>query len=165
MEVHMKIKLITTIALALAITACGDNNERAIGVYKHNVALTGTEIISEVKKDGDTYLFIGDAIKNRNIIALSKTTDGLSYNNIPLKISEDGNTLYFGQINGTRVEASYLSERLTTIESNKKICAKLQAEVDGNEKTMPKEQWNEYNKSLKIRTPDDCLIVGAGMRW
>lgn len=161
----MKIKLITTIALAFAITACGDNNERAIGVYKYNVSLTGTEKISEVKKDGDTYLFIGDAINNRNIIALSKTSDGLSYNNIPLKVSEDGNTLYFGQINGTRVEASYLSERLATIENNKKLCAILQTEVDGNEKTMPKEQWNEYNKSLKTRTPDGCRIIGAGMRW
>lgn len=161
----MKIKLLSTVALALAITACGDNNERAIGIYKYNVALTGTEKISEVKKDGDTYLFIGDAINNRNIIALSKTSDGLSYNNIPLKISEDGNTLYFGQINGKRVEASYLSERLTTIDNNKKICAEIQAEVDDNEKTMPKEEWNEYNKSLKIRTPDDCRIIGAGMRW
>ncbi|MDX5371896.1 MAG: hypothetical protein LPK18_05615 [Pseudomonadaceae bacterium] len=161
----MKIKLATTILLSLTVSACGDNNERAIGVYKHSAALTGTEIISEVKKDGDTYLFVGDAIKNKNIIALSKTSDGLSYNNIPLKISEDGNTLYFGKINGTRVDASYLADRMAAIENNKKICAELQAEADKNAKTMSKEQWNEYNKSLKTKTPDGCRIIGAGMRW
>ena len=161
----MKIRLTSTIALTLAISACSDNNESTIGIYKHNVALTGTEIISEVKKDGDTYIFVGDAIKNKNVIALSKTPDGLSYKNIPLKVSEDGNTLYFGKITGTRVDASYLSERITTIENNKKICAELQAEVDKNENTMPKEQWNDYNKLLKTKTPDGCHIIGAGMRW
>lgn len=161
----MKIKSATTIVLTFIITACGDNNEKAIGAYKYNVALTGTEKIAEVKKDGDTYIFIGDAIRKRNIIALSKTDDGLSYNNIPLKLSEDGNTLYFGQINGTRVDTDYLAERLTSFDDNKKACEKLQAEVNENEKSMPKEQWNEYNKLLKSRTPDDCNIVGAGMRW
>jgi len=161
----MKVKSVTTIALTLVITACGDSNEKAIGAYKYNVALTGTEKIAEVKKDGDTYIFIGDAIRKRNIIALSKTDDGLSYNNIPLRLSEDGKILYFGQINGTRVEASYLSERLASFESNKESCEKLQAEVNQNSKDMPKEQWNEYNKSLKSRSPADCHIIGAGMRW
>ncbi len=157
----MKIRLASTIALTLAISACSDNNESTIGIYKHNVALTGTEIISEVKKDGDTYIFVGDAIKNKNVIALSKTPDGLSYNNIPLKGTEDGSTLNDGKITGTRADANYLSERIT----KKKICAELQAEVDKNEKTMPKEQWNDYNKLLKTKTPDGCHIIGAGMRW
>jgi len=85
--------------------------------------------------------------------------------NIPLRLSEDGKILYFGQINGTRVEASYLSERLASFESNKESCEKLQAEVNQNSKDMPKEQWNEYNKSLKSRSPADCHIIGAGMRW
>lgn len=161
----MKIKAVTTIALALILTACGDSNEKAIGVYKYNVALTGTEKIAEVKNDGETYIFIGDAIRKKNIIALSETDDGLSYNNIPLKLSEDGGTLYFGQINGTRVDVNYLSERLESFENNKKACETLQAEVDHNSKTMPKEQWNEYNKSLKSRSPADCHIIGAGMRW
>lgn len=161
----MKFKSIAIIGLALSITACGDSNEKAVGLYKYNIALTGTEKIAEVKKDGDAYLFVEDTIRKSNAIALTKTADGLSYNNIPLKLSEDGNTLYFGPINGARVDGNYLSERLATIERNKKLCAELQEEVNSNEKAMPKEQWNEYNKSLKSRTPADCRIVGAGMRW
>lgn len=161
----MKLKLIATIALALNITACGDSNEKVIGLYKYDFAMAGTERIAEVKKEGDAYLFIEDVIQSSNAIALAETADGLSYNNIPLKLSEDGNTLYFGPVNGTRVDGNYLSERLETIGNNKKICAELQQEVNDNAEIMPTEQWNEYSKSLRSRTPADCHIVGAGMRW
>lgn len=161
----MKTKPLITIALAFFITACGDSNEKAIGFYKYKHNLSGTEKISEIKKDGDAYLFIEDAIRKSNAIALTETADGLSYNNMPLKLSEDGNTLYFGPINGSRVDANYLSERLAAIESSKKACAKLQREVDQNDKDMNKEQWNEYIKSINDKKPDECHIIGAGMRW
>ncbi|MDV5863674.1 hypothetical protein QM298_22895 [Pseudomonas mendocina] len=161
----MKTKSLIIIAFAFGITACGDSNEKAIGLYKYNVALTGTEKIAEIKKDGDAYLFVEDAIRKSNAIALTKTSDGLSYNNMPLKLSEDGNTLYFGPINGARVDANYLSERLASIESNKKACAELQSEVEQNDKSMNKEQWNEYIKSINGKKPNGCNIIGAGMRW
>ena len=164
-EVKMKFTLMTTLILALNIAACGDSNEDAVGLYKYKAPMTGAEKIAQVKKDGDVYLFVEDVIRNSNARALTKNADGLSYNNMPLKISEDGQTLYFGRINGVRVDNHYLSERLNAIENNKKICAELQKEVTGNEKNMSKEQWNEYIKSLKSRTPTDCNIIGAGMRW
>lgn len=161
----MSIKSITTIALTLCITACSDSNEKAIGLYKYNNNLTGTEKISEVKKDGDNYLFIEDVIRNSNAIVLTKTAEGLSYRNMPLKLSSDGNTLYFSSINGVRVDSNYLSEKLTTIGNNKKSCATLQDEINANEKSMNNEQWNEYIKSLRSKTPEDCHLTGAGMRW
>lgn len=161
----MKIKLLITIALALGITACSDNNESAVGLYKYSHNLSGTEKVAEVKQDGATYLFVEDVIGESNAIALTKTADGLSYNNIPLKLSENGNTLYFGPINGTRIDSNYLAERLKIIENNKRACAQLQSEVEQNDKTMNKEQWNEYVKSIQNEKPDDCRIIGAGMRW
>ena len=160
----MQFKSIVIIGLALSIEACGDSNEKSVGLFKYE-ARAGKEKIAEVKKDGDTYLFIEDAIRKSKPIALTKTADGLSFNNIPLKLSEDGDTLYFGPINGARVDSNYLSERLATVERNKKLCTELQEEVNGNQKAMPKEQWNEYIKSLKSRTPVDCRIVGADIRW
>lgn len=161
----MKMKLAITIALLLALAGCGDSSERAIGLYRYQHALSGSEKIAEVKKDGDAYLFVEDVIRNSNAIALSKTTDGLSYNAIALKISEDGNTIYFGPINGTRVDGRYLSDRLAAIESNKKACVELQSEVDGKRDTLPAKQWNEYVASVKQRTPADCRIVGANTVW
>lgn len=161
----MKLKLVFTTVIALCVTACSDNNEKAIGLYKYKNNMTGTEKISEVKKDGNTYLFIEDVIRKSNAIALTKTPDGLSYNNMPLKLSEDGNTLYFASINGTRIDKNYLDEKLSAIEKNKKTCAVLQAEVSTNAKSMNNESWNKYVKSLRDKTPDDCHLVGAGMRW
>ncbi len=161
----MTFKSIVTIAIALSITACGDSNDKAVGLYKYNVEMRGIETIAEVKKEGDVYLFIEDAIRKSNALALTETADGLSYNNIPLKLSEDGNTFYFGPINGIRVDGRYLAERLEAIENNKIICATLQQEVNDNKKNMSKEQWNAYNQSLGGKTPDDCHIVGAGMAW
>lgn len=105
----MKIKLLIAIALALGITACSDDNKNAVGLYKYSHNLSGTEKIAEVKQDGTTYLFVEDVIGESNAIALTKTADGLSYNNIPLKLSENGDTLYFGSINGTRVDSNYLA--------------------------------------------------------
>lgn len=161
----MKIKLLIAVALAFGIAACSNKYENAVGVYKYNHDLSGTEKIAEIKKDGDTYLFVEDVIRKSNAIALAKTADGLSYNNISLKLSADGNTLYFGPINGTRVDNNYLSERLMTIDSNKKACVQLNREVEQNDKLMNDEQWNEYIKSIKGKKPDDCRIVGAGMRF
>ncbi len=161
----MKIKSLITIALAFGITACGDNNENAVGLYKYSHNLSGTEKIAEIKKDGDAYLFVEDVIRKSNAIALTETADGLFYNNMSLKLSENGNILYFGPINGTRVDTNYLTERLITIENNKKACAQLQSEVEQNDKSMNKEQWNKYIKSIKGKKPDDCHIIGAGMRW
>ncbi len=161
----MKLKLVLAIVIALGVTACSDNNEKAIGLYKYKNNLTGTEKVLEVKKDGSTYLFIEDVIHKSNPIALTETPDGLSYNNIPLKLSEDGNTLYFSSINGTRIDNKYLDEKLATIEENKKNCAALQTEVNANAKSMDKESWNKYVKSVRDKTPDDCHLIGAGMRW
>jgi len=161
----MKVKSTIAILIALAISGCSDNNEKLVGIYKYKHSFSGTEKISEIKKDGDAYLFVEDVIRKSNSIALTKTDDGLSYNNMPLKISEDGNTLYFGPINGTRVNDGYLSERLATIENNKKACTELQSEVKNNDKTMQTEQWNEYTKSIQSKTPADCHIIGAGTRW
>lgn len=160
----MKIRSIVTIALAVGITACGNSNEKAVGLYKHS-SFMGNEIIAEVKKDGETYLFIEDVIRGTNAMALTESADGLSYNDMSLKLSEDGNTIYFGPMNGIRVGREYLSERLELIENNKKACAALQGEVDANEKNMQKEQWNDFVGSIKSRTPADCRIVRAGMRW
>lgn len=160
----MKIKSLITIALAVGISGCVDSNEKVIGLYKYIHNFSSTEKIAEIKKDGDAYLFVEDVIRKSNAVALTKTNDGLSYDNMPLKLSEDGNTLYFGPINATRVNASYLSQRLANIESNKKACAQLQSEVDNN-KTMNNEQWNVYIKSINDKKPADCRIIGADMRW
>lgn len=161
----MKIKLLITVALALGITACSDSNENAVGLYKYSHDISGTEKIAEVKQDGTTYLFVEDVIGESNAMALTKTADGLSYNNMPLKLSENGDALYFGPINGTRVDSHYLTERLKNIEINKKACAQLQGEVEQNNESMNKEQWNEYVKSIQNKKPEDCRIIGAGMRW
>ena len=161
----MKIELLIVIAFAFGITACSDSNESAVGLYKYSHNLSGTEKIAEIKKDGGAYLFIEDVIRKSNAIALAETADGLSYDNIPLKLSESGNIIYFGPVNGTRVDSQYLAERLITIEHNEKACAQLQSEVNENDKLMNKEQWNEYVKSIRDEKPDDCRIIGAGMRW
>lgn len=161
----MKLKLIITTVLTLCIAACSDNTETLIGLYKYKKTLAGSERISEVKKDGDTYLFVEDVIGKSNAIALTETSEGLSYNNMPLKLSADRNTLYFASISGTRVDKTYLDEKLATIEQNKKTCSALQGEVNANAKSLGKESWNEYVKSLPGKTPTDCHLVGAGMRW
>ncbi len=161
----MKIKLMVIAVLAFGITACSDSNESAVGLYKYSHNLSGTEKIAEIKKDGDAYLFVEDVIRKSNAIALAEKDDGLSYDNMPLKLSENGDALYFGPINGTRVDSQYLAERLVTIENNEKACVQLQDEVDQNDKSMNKEQWNEYVKSIRDKKPDDCHIIGAGMRW
>jgi len=161
----MKLKLVLVTVIALCVTACSDNNEKAIGLYKYEHEASGKEKILEVKKDGNTYLFIEDVIGESNAIALMETSEGLSYNNIPLKLSEDGNTLYFYSINGTRIDKKYLEEKLAEIEQNKRICAELQAEVDMNKNSMDKESWNNYVKSLRDRTPDGCRLRDANMRW
>jgi hypothetical protein len=161
----MKLKLVFTTVIALCITACSDNNEKAIGLYKYKHNMSGTEKISEVKKDGNTYLFIEDVIRKSNAIALTETPEGLSYNNMPLKLSDDGNTLYFASINGSRIDRNYLDKKLATIEQNKKTCAALQTEVNTNAKSMDNESWNNYVESLRGKTPDGCRLVGANMRW
>jgi uncharacterized lipoprotein YehR (DUF1307 family) len=161
----MKLKLVFATVIALCVTACSDNNEKAIGLYKYKHNMSGTEKISEVKKDGSTYLFVEDVIRKSNAIALTETPEGLSYNNMPLKLSEDGNTLYFSSINGTRIDNKYLDEKLAEIEQNKKNCAALQSEVNTNNKSMDNESWNKYVKSLRDKTPNDCHLIGAGMRW
>lgn len=157
----MRLKFVSTVAFALLLTACGDSNDKAVGLYKYKSEITGTEKILEVKKDGEAYLFVEDVIRKDNAIALAETPDGLSYNNMPLKISKDGNTLYFSSINGSRVDKKYLDDKLEEIEQNKKACAALQKEVKAN-KSMDRESWNNYVKELKV--PDDC-DVDAFMRF
>ena len=164
----MKISIIA-IAFTLLLTACGDNNEEFIGLYKYKHSYT--ERILEIKKDGDTYLFIEDVLKNGDPRALSDTSDGLFYNdgmffkNTPLKLSDDGNTLYFGPVNGTRVSREYLAEKLSAIEQNKILCERLQNEVNSNKESMDTEQWNQYVETLRGRTPKDCRLRGAGRKW
>lgn len=154
----MNTKSVAMMAIALVLTACGNSNEKAVGLYKYDVSLTGTEKIAEVRKEGSAYIFVEDVIRKSNGIALTETADGLSYSNMALKLSEDGNTLYFGPINGTRVDRSYLTERLETIENNKRLCAELKEEVEANKENMPRAQWREYADSFKGRTPPDCHI-------
>jgi hypothetical protein len=161
----MKLKLVFTTVVLLCVAACSDNNERAIGLYEYKHNMTGAERISEVKKDGDTYLFIEDVIRKSNAIALTETAEGLSYNDMPLRLSEDGNTLYFASINGSRIDRNYLEDKLAAIEKNKQACAALQTELNANAKSMDKESWNKYIKSLRDKTPDGCRLIGAGMRW
>ena len=159
----MNMTSIAVVVLALCVTACGDGNNKAVGLYKHSSNFTGTDRIVEVKKDGDTYLFIEDVIGKSNAIALTKTADGLSYNNMPLKVSEDGKTLYFGPVNATRVDTTYLSEQLANIEKNKKICESLKIEAKAN-KGLATEQWNKYIETVKSRKPANCY-VDAYMRF
>ncbi len=160
----MKISIIV-IAFTLLLTACGDKNEEVIGLYKYEDDWSNTEAILEIKKDGDTYLLIGDIIKGSEPRALSETSDGLSYRNTPLKLSDDGDTLYFGSVNGTRVSREYLAEKLSTIEQNKILCEKLQNEVNSNNESMNAKQWNQYVETLSSRIPEDCHLIGAVKRW
>lgn len=162
----MNIKQACTTALTLCISIYANADENAIGLYTYNSPTTGSERIAEIKKDGDTYLFIEDVINKTNAIALSKGADGLTYNNMALKLSKDGSSLYFGPINGSRVDNNYLSERLETLAKNQKTCAALQNEVDTQSKAgLTTAEWNEFSQSLKTRTPADCHLIGAGMRW
>ena len=157
----MKLKFVSTVAFALFLTACGNSNDKAVGLYKYKSEVNGTGKILEVKKDGGAYLFVEDVIRKSNAVALAEMPDGLSYNNIPLKISKDGKTLYFSSINGSRVDKKYLDEKLAEIENNKKACAALQEEVKAN-RSLDNKSWNKYVKDLKI--PEDCE-VDAFMRF
>ena len=161
----MKVKITAMIALSILIAACGESQDKAVGLYKYKNQYTGTEKIAEVKKDGDAYLFIENVLQNGNAIALTNSDDGLSYRSMQLKISEDGNTIYFGPINGTRISADEFKSKLDAIESNKKACNELREEVIANDKTMKNEEWNSYVKSLSDKMPNDCRIAEASRRW
>jgi hypothetical protein len=161
----MDLKKISAISLLFFISACADSNDEMIGFYKYRHNLSGSEKIISIKKDGEAYLFVEDVIRNSNALVLTNSDGGLSFKNVQMKLSEDGNTIYFGSINGTRVSANYVTNRKNEIEINKKACAELQKEVDEKSKSMQTAQWNEYVQTLNNRKPENCNIIGAGMRW
>ncbi|WP_153020640.1 hypothetical protein [Pseudomonas sp. BMS12] len=160
----MQIKATLIAALTLLLVGCGSDHDKAIGLYQYENKFTGSERVAEIKKDGDTYLFIENVLNNTDAMALSESDEGLSYRNTPLKLSEDGNTLYFGPINGTRISSDDLKAKLAAIEKDEKICGELQEQVAAN-KSLQKDEWNAYVKTVREKMPEDCDIVGAAMRW
>lgn len=160
----MKIKATLIATLAILLMGCGNDHDKAIGLYKYENKFFGWERIAEIKKDGDTYLFIENVLNNTNAMALSESGDGLSYEDMPLKMSEDGNTLYFGPINGTRISSDDLKAKLAAIEHDEKICNELREQVIAN-KALQRDDWNAYVKEVREKMPDDCRISEASMAW
>lgn len=160
----MKIKATLLAALTALLMGCGNDHDKAIGLYKYDNKFTGSERIAEIKKDGDTYLFIENVLNNTDAMALRESDEGLSYQDTPLKLSEDGNTLYFGPINGTRITPDDLKAKLAAIEKDEKICKDLRAEVIANQ-SLEKEAWNAYVKEAREKMPKGCRISEANERW
>lgn len=160
----MQIKATLIAALTLLLMGCGNDHDKAIGLYKYENKFFGWERVAEIKKDGDTYLFIENVLNNTDAMALSESDEGLSYENMPLKMSEDGNTLYFGPINGTRISSDDLKAKLAAIEQDEKICAELREQVIAN-KSLEKDDWNAYVKEVRKKMPEDCRISEANMAW
>ena len=160
----MKIKATLLAALTVLLTGCGNDHDKAIGLYKYDNKFFGWERIAEIKKDGDTYLFIENVLNNTDAMALRESDEGLSYQDTPLKLSEDGNTLYFGPINGTRITRDDLKAKLAAIEKDEKICKDLRAEVIANQ-SLKKDEWNAYVKEVSKKIPKDCRINEASMVW
>lgn len=159
---HIRATLIAI--LAILLMGCGNDHDKAIGLYKYDNRFTGSERIAEIKKDGDTYLFIENVLNNTDAMALSQSDEGLSYRNMPLKLSEDGNTLYFGPINGTRISRDDLKAKLAAIENDEKICKELREQVIAN-KSLEKDEWNAYVKEVRKKMPKNCHIIEANERW
>ena len=160
----MQIKATLIAALTLLLVGCGNDHDKAIGLYQYENKFTGSERVAEIKKDGDTYLFIENVLNNTDAMALSESDEGLSYRNTPLKLSEDGNTLYFGPINGTRISRDDLEAKFAAIENDKKICKELREQVIAN-KSLEKNEWNAYVKDVRGKMPKGCRISEANERW
>ncbi|MDG1582339.1 hypothetical protein [Pseudomonas sp. GOM6] len=160
----MQIKATLIAALTLLLVGCGNDYDKAIGLYQYENKFTGSERVAEIKKDGDTYLFIENVLNNTDPMALSESDEGLSYRNTPLKLSEDGNTLYFGPINGTRISSDDLKVKFAAIKNDKKICKELREQVIAN-KSLEKNEWNAYVKDVRGKMPKGCRISEANERW
>ncbi len=160
----MKIKATLIATLAILLMGCGNDHDKAIGLYKYENKFTGSEKIAEIKKDGDTYLFIENVLNNTDAMALSQSGEGLTYRNMALKLSEDGNTLYFGPINGTRISSNDLKAKLAAIEKDENICKELREQVIAN-KSLEKNEWNAYVKDVREKMPKGCRISEAYERW
>ena len=160
----MKIKATLIATLAILLMGCGNDHDKAIGLYKYENKFFGWERIAEIKKDGDTYLFIEDVLNNTDAMALSESDEGLSYEDMPLKMSEDGNTLYFGPINGTRISSDDLKAKLAAIEKDENICKELREQVIANQ-SLEKEKWNAYVKEVRKKMPKGCRISEANESW
>ena len=161
----MRFKLYSALLIAATLTACSDNQTKVFGYYSYKNELNGRERIAEVRKDGDSYLFIENALDNEHALALQKSTDGLSYQGAALTVSEDGSKLYFGPIHGTRVDKSYVEAARAKMEQDRKACDALQEEVTANAKALEAPAWNAYVRTLPGKTPKGCQLKGAGMRW
>ncbi|MBA4244943.1 MAG: hypothetical protein C0452_13575 [Pseudomonas sp.] len=159
----MQIKATLMATLTVLLMGCGNDYDKVLGLYKYDTFIAG-ERIAEIKKDGDTYLFIENVLNNTDAMALSQSDEGLSYQNMPLKLSEDGNTLYFGPINGTRISSEDLKAKLAAIENDEKICKELREQVIASQ-SLEKDEWNAYVKEVRKKTPKDCRISEANERW
>lgn len=148
--------VILAIVLSGLVAACSDNNDRIVGHYTYNMEINNTEAIAEIRKDGDIFLFNDNVLRNKGGMVLSNTKDGLFLRSTPIKLSNDGNKLYFGSISAIRVNSSNVQSRLKKKDEDKKLCASLTSEMDKNYELMKRSEWDAYINSVKAKLPQDC---------
>ncbi|ENM5791798.1 hypothetical protein V4V45_003696, partial [Vibrio mimicus] len=120
----------------------------------------------EIKKDGDSYIFIENLKYPSKIFPLSIEDDGLSYNGKLLKISEDQSKLYFAGITADRMSQSMLVEREEGQRKLRETCNKIQAEID-HETLLGRstKDWNAYVRSVQNTAPEGCDLKDLNLKW
>ncbi|EGR1985716.1 TPA: hypothetical protein NG570_004543 [Vibrio parahaemolyticus] len=160
-------KYVKSILLSmLFLVGCGESKDNYIGSYLYKSPFTGSEILAEIKKDGDSYIFIENLKYPSKVLPLSIEDDGLSYNGKLLKISEDQSKLYFAGITADRMSQSMLVEREEGQRKLRETCNKIQAEID-HETSLGRstKDWNTYVRSVQNTAPEGCDLKGLNLKW
>ena len=158
---------VKTILLSiLFLSSCGESKDDYIGSYLYKSPLTGSEILAEIKKDGDSYLFIENLKYPTRVLPLSVEDDGLSYNGQLLKISEDQSKLYFLGKTADRMSQSMLVEREKNQIKLREACSNIQAEIDHEASLgLSAKEWNTYVRSVRNTAPEGCNFKGLNLKW
>lgn len=158
------LRTVLIVFLIFTLSACSDSNDEYIGYYSYVRPSVGEEMIAEIRKDGDVYLFFENT--DRDALALDSTDVGLDYNGKSIRLSSDGDILYFAGITAERISETAVAERKENKRKAEEACNKLQAEVDARSDAIKDEQqWNDYVQQTRPTVPEGCRITGLGTRW